>query len=60
MKKIMEKALEKFRLLVPDSARSDLLSLRNRDLKIGIFLEKTNFQICFHLEVQKCIKEVFV
>ncbi len=60
LKKIMEKALEKFRLPVPGSARSDLLSLRNRDLKIGIFSEKNNFKICFHSEVQKCINKVFV
>ncbi len=60
LKKIMEKALEKFRLPVPGSARSDLRLLRNRNLKIGIFLEKNDFQISLHLEVQKCIKNMFV
>ena len=60
LKKIMKKALEKFRLLVPGSARSDLRLLRNRDLKIGTFSKKMNFKLCFHLEVQKCIKNMFV
>ena len=48
LKKIMKKALEKFRLLVPSSARSDLRLLGNRDSKIGTFLEKNNFELCFH------------
>jgi hypothetical protein len=55
LKKIIEKAHEKFRLPAPSSARSDLLSLRNRGLKIGSFLK-----ICLFLAVQKYIKNVFV
>jgi len=58
--KIMEKALEKFRLLAPSSARSDLPLLRYRDLKIGTFSEKNNFKLCFCSEVLKCIKNMFV
>ena len=60
LKKIMEKALEKFRLSTPISTRSDLLMLRNRDLKIGTFLKKINFELCFYFEVQKYIKDMFV
>ena len=60
LKKIMKKALEKLRLSAPSSARSDLRLLRNRDLKIGTFSKIFFLKLCFHLEVQKCIKNVFV
>ena len=60
LKKIMEKALEKFRLPTQSPARSDLLLLRYRDLKIGTFSKKKNFKLCFHSEMQKCIKNMFV
>ena len=60
LRKIMEIALEKFRLPASGSARSGLLSLRNRGLKIGTFLKKISFQLCFCSEVQKCIKNMFV
>ena len=60
LRKIMEIALEKFRLPAPGSARSGLLSPRNRGLKIGTFLKKISFQLCFCSEVQKCIKNMFV
>ena len=60
LKKIMKKALEKLRLSAPSSARSDLRLLRNRDLKIGTFSKKNNLKLCFQLEVQKCIKNMFV
>jgi hypothetical protein len=39
----MEKALEKFRVLVPGAVRTNLLPLRNDDLKIGIFWKNINF-----------------
>ena len=60
LKKIMKKAFEKFRLPAPSSARSDLRLLRNRDLKIGTFSKNCFLKLCFHLEVRKCIKNVFV
>ena len=45
LKKITKKALEKFRLPAPSSARSDLRLLRNHDLKIGTFskIKKKNY-----------------
>ena len=60
IEKIMKKALEKFRLPAPSSVRSDLRLLRNHDLKIGTFSKIFFLKLCFHLEVQKCIKNVFV
>ena len=60
LKKIMKKALEKFRLPAPSSVRSDLRLLRNHYLKIGTFSKKFFKKLCFHLEVQKSIKNMFV
>ena len=60
LKKIRKKALEKLRLSAPSSARSDLRLLRNRDLKIGTFSKSFFLKLCFYLEVQKCIKNMFV